>query len=106
MTRNFTAELTDTEKSLDNPRVRYNWGFHDATFDVSKGFPNRMTLRPGQKDRLSRCGLDNTTPLGRAYAKGYAAGQKAMLHTTTRPQSSEAAWNAEFGGHDTPGLTE
>ena len=104
MARNFT-ENTTTESSLDNPRVRFNWGFHDATHDAEQNWTDRRTIKAGERDRTGRAGLDRTTPLGKAYAMGYDAGQKAMVNTKTRPDSSEPAWRA-YINQPVPGLTE
>ena len=78
------------ENEVASPRVRFNWGFHDATADVCAGRPAR----------------DMTSHFCRPYAAGYLAGQLEMLcimgtsassehreiSDPQRPQSSEPAW--------------
>lgn len=58
-------------------RVRFNWGFHDATADVERG-----TVR------------DVSGHFDWAYRDGYIHGQAAMIDATERPASSEDAWKA------------
>lgn len=91
MARNFSAD-TDITDSLDRPRVRFNWGFHDATFDVEHKLDDRRNLKAGETRRGGAGPLDRTTPLGKAYAAGYEAGQEAMKTAKKRPESSEPAW--------------
>ena len=66
-------------------RIRFNWGFHDATLDMERGWPNRLvnpkmfgTLRPMPDDT--------------AYKAGYAAGVESFRATGVRVESSEPAW--------------
>lgn len=103
MARDFSAKSSDT---LESPRVRFNWGFHDGTFDAFYKHPNRSDLKAGERDHLHRVGLDDSTPLGKAYGRGYRAGQKHFATHGTRPDSSEAAYRAEFCNQEIPGLTE
>ena len=37
----IAAAAAGDEISLDSPRVRFNWGFHDATADEAAGRPAR-----------------------------------------------------------------
>ena len=64
------------------PRLRFNWGFHDATADKSRAH-DRRAIPQGQ---------DFCLPLfDPVYCAGYEAGQRELL-TCGRPESSEAAW--------------
>jgi hypothetical protein len=65
----------NTKSLLDSPRVRFNWGFHDATAEAARG-------------RVR----DVSRHFDRTYAAGYAAGVRAMQGTTARPESSDSAW--------------
>lgn len=73
--------------TLDSPRVRFNWGFHDATHDREMG----------RRDRRYRCaGTLFCLPQGKdaaskAYRAGYEAGRQADV-SNGRPESSESAW--------------
>lgn len=75
--------------SLDRPRVLFNWGFHDATWDIVNNRPDRRLIPMNEQYHLNQ-----TTELARAYAAGYYAGRKAMEEQagTERPASSEPAW--------------
>ena len=65
------------ENEVASPRVRFNWGFHDATADVCAGRPAR----------------DMTSHFCRPYAAGYLAGTAAMVDDAGLPgESSEPAW--------------
>lgn len=75
--------------SPNSPRVRFNWGFHDATLDRQTGFRDRRAIPIGD---LSCLPVDSS--LGRAYAAGYAAGQRCDM-SRGRPETSDAAW-AEY----------
>lgn len=70
--------------SLSSPRVRFNWGFHDATADRTHARKrDRRTIRQGDLFCL---------PLwDKAYCEGYAAGWECDL-SAGRPESSDAAW--------------
>ena len=96
MTRNFSDTAVYPDDHLDRPRVRFNWGFHDATFDVEHKLDDRRNLKEGEKRRGGAGPLDRTTLLGKVYAAGYEAGQEAgqeaMKTAKKRPESSEPAW--------------
>ena len=62
-------------------RIRFNWGFHDATHDKSMG-RNRQLIPEGELFCL---------PDDSAYCAGYDAGQRETL-ATGRPESSQPAW--------------
>ena len=81
--RPSAADVKAAVDTLDSPRVRFNWGFHDATADVCAGRPAR----------------DMTSHFCRPYAAGYLAGTAAMVDDAglpgegiVRPESSEPAW--------------
>ena len=85
----LTAAVSDeaaaaayAEVTLDSPRVRFNWGFHDATCDISRG----------------RKARDVAGHFCRPYAAGYLAGLQAMAETSERPETSEPAWLAHVAG--------
>lgn len=68
--------------SLDSPRVRFNWGFHDGTHDKSRK-RNRTHITQGKLFCLPQW--------DKAYCAGYAAGQACDI-SAGRPDSSDAAW--------------
>ena len=82
----IAAAAAGDEISLDSPRVRFNWGFHDATADEAAGRPAR----------------DMSGHSCRPYAAGYLAGRTTMAGlmsaataagtSAERPESSEPAW--------------
>ena len=82
----IAAAAAGDEISLDSPRVRFNWGFHDATADEIAGRPAR----------------DMSSHSCRPYAAGYLAGRTTMAGlmsaataagtSAERPESSEPAW--------------
>lgn len=57
------------------PRVRFNWGFHDGTCDAQ-----------WSSER------DVSNHFDFVYAEGYRAGIKAFSDTGVRPESSDSAW--------------
>lgn len=78
-------------------RVRFNWGFHDATHDAELGHVDRASL-------TSPLGAIQPLPAGdqwRAYREGYVAGRAEYARTGSRPASSEPAWIAAIAvpGH-------
>lgn len=76
---------------LTSPRVRFNWGFHDATADKEAKRPNRCYLVKRANRSL---GESHPLPEGREWAfyrAGYVAGQACDLGAG-RPESSEPAW--------------
>lgn len=75
---NEAAAAVYAELTLDSPRVRFNWGFHDATCDISRGRKVR----------------DVAGHFSRPYAAGYLAGVRAMDGAAERPETSEPAWLA------------
>lgn len=74
---------TITGLTLDSPRVRFNWGFHDAAAGRCAG----------------RSARDVSGHFDRAYATGYLAGQAATCGlgggaSVDHPESSGPAWLA------------
>lgn len=63
---------------LNHPRIRFNWGFHDATGEHALGIKREV--------RATDAG-------GWFYAAGYAAGLAAVKDGAERPSSSERAWS-------------
>lgn len=64
------------------PRVRFNWGFHDAQHDMSEGRTPRDVIHHFDKP----------------YAAGYMSGIVEYRETGVRNASSGAAW-AIYQGH-------
>jgi hypothetical protein len=63
-----------------SPRVRFNWGFHDAQGAAERNSPKR----------------DVSTHFDRDYARGYLAGLAAWELSPVRAESSEPAWQAHL----------
>lgn len=85
-TRTARRSSSSSSDTLDSPRVRFSWGFHDATADEIAGRPVR----------------DMSGHFCPPYAAGYRAGRSTMARliaeaatagvSAERPQSSEPAW--------------
>ena len=58
-------------------RVRFNWGFHDGSYDYM-----RHQLRDMDKH------------FDAAYSAGYRAGQAECKNAGSRPETSDNAWAA------------
>ena len=73
-------------------RTRFNWGFHDATFDGVQGWPDRRVdpSLPGTNLRRPLPADDF------AYCSGYSAGWESWLKLGIREESSERAWLNQF----------
>lgn len=72
-----------TKQSQFEPRVRFNWGYHDAQFSAGKLTPDGATRNEEWAD----------SHFDRAYGKGFRAGmadKSAGLYTG----NSDAAWKA------------
>ena len=67
-----------TKTKMFPPRVRFNWGFHDAQHDATEGRPAR----------------DMTRHFDRFYVAGYTEGTAEYKQTKARNESSEPAWKA------------
>lgn len=81
------ARSTTSTSHLDEPRVRFNWGYHDAAADVEAGRPDRATADP------STPGWRPLPAFDVAYAEGYLAGTKDAREGTYAG-NSDAAWEA------------
>jgi len=68
-------------------RIRFNWGYHDAAFDVHRGNP-RLTGSPGQQS-LTYVSRQHDI----AYYEGYIRGV-ADAKTGVCTDDSTAAWQA------------
>lgn len=64
------------------PRVRFNWGFHDAQYDAQE----RRRVR-NMSDHFDK-----------AYAAGYMSGIAEYRQTYQRNESSDPAWKV-YQGH-------
>lgn len=78
--------MTTATKTKFSDRVRFNWGFHDATFDAERGKP-KAVVDAGEQgmSQVSRT-------FDRFYADGYAQGLAAYRLLQSRPESSEPYW--------------
>jgi hypothetical protein len=65
--------MAKKSETLDSPRVRFNWGFHDAQHDAERGMPRARGR-------------------GREYAAGYTHGFAAWDVWPVRIETSEPAW--------------
>ena len=71
-------------KIMFSNRIRFNWGFHDATGDRQDGRANRMN--GSENPRYPLPAHD------KAYCVGYAYGQKADMPGNVQPATSDGAW--------------
>jgi hypothetical protein len=67
--------MANTKSTLDQPRIRFNWGFHDG----AEHRRNRVRNVSGHFDRI--------------YAEGYRAGVSAAA-SGENTESSASAWKA------------
>ena len=73
---------------LKNPRIRFNWGFHDATRALAYGNVRQVVLN----------GKQDLRTVSEEFDWWYAAGYKIGLTVEgPRPGSSEPAWLAFTG---------
>lgn len=68
-------------------RIRFNWGFHDATRDQLAGCP-RILLHGGKQNPQTV-----SKEYDAAYFHGYARGLKSAKESGMRLETSEPAWN-------------
>jgi hypothetical protein len=81
---------TKKDDTLDSPRIRFNWGFHDATFETRHSCRRSLVdYGPHDEFHVSRS-------FNEWYYFGYSAGL-AVSKDTQRPETSEPAW-IEFLG--------
>lgn len=71
-------DLDSNPDSLDSPRRRFNWGFHDGTRDASYDEPARDVSK--HRDRF--------------YAVAYLRGHQDFTLSGVRAESSDDAWQA------------
>ncbi len=71
--------------SLDAPRIRFNWGYHDAAAEYKAGCPRLVVDRGEQTTRRV------SMAAGSAYAYGYQAGLRDTRHGEYHGWS-EKAW--------------
>jgi hypothetical protein len=81
------SKMFPNKTDLDSPRVRFNWGFHDATMTIEKGWKIRRIVKVGE---CSPEQINETEQ--KYYAAGYRHGLLEMQFTTTRPESSTFQW--------------
>ena len=65
--------------TLQSPRIRFNWGFHDAGLDREMCRTRSAPLPSGETEQAM------------AYRAGYSAGLRDSWENG-RPESSEQAW--------------
>ena len=72
------------QQDLEAPRIRFNWGFHDATSDMTRKGYGRVLTETGEQmpHRVTKA-------FDAAYFEGYRRGVRV---TGSRPESSEPAW--------------
>lgn len=95
--------MTATKKSHESKlpkfenRVRFNWGFHQATLAVEQGWAipenNFGFANHGPMSNLGMASDVVRRHFDKTYAEGWMAGYVAMkTDDTKRPASSEEAW--------------
>ncbi len=77
---------------LDAPRVRFNWGYHDAAFDAKRG--NARTVVATGAHTLQTVSM----AFSRWYCAGYVAGLRDFA-AGTYAGSSSPAWT-DWTGHE------
>lgn len=80
--------------SLDQPRVRFNWGYHDAASEARRGKPRTVVASGPQSETAV------SPDFNFWYASGYAAGL-ADVAAGTYVDNSEGAW-VRFTGPTVP----
>lgn len=87
------AKQVTKKQAKFSARIRFNWGFHDATQDAAEGRPNRaIVVSEESAERLGARPLPSGKE-GEAYRYGYFAGQASFSRLKTREASSDPAWN-------------
>ena len=79
MATKFRTEIADD-------RVRFNWGYHDARFDIQHRLVNRERIKPGT------IAVDGQRPLNwddRSYCEGYHRGLESDLDN---PEHKLSTW--------------
>ena len=70
-----------SDSSLNDARVRFNWGFHDGTLEAARTADGDPCIRNMQNHQDSM------------YAIAYIMGVKFYKEAGFRPPNSDAAWN-------------
>lgn len=71
------------QETTFSARIRFNWGFHDATSDREQKRRNRMFIPEGE--------LFCLPPHDKVYSDAYAIGQNWDI-SNGRPETSDDAW--------------
>ncbi|HXE63158.1 MAG TPA: hypothetical protein VN519_06430 [Bryobacteraceae bacterium] len=82
-------------KTTTEPRVRFNWGFHDATHAVMQGWhkkPGMGFLAGGALEAVTKPSEVLELHPDSEYAQGWLYGYDVAITTGERPESSEPAW--------------
>jgi len=74
-------------QSKFDDRVRFNWGYHDARFDLKHNMDNREAIAPGT---ISPSGNRPLPWQDRAYCEGYHRGLESNLSSEEHSLSSWA----------------
>ena len=75
-------------------RVRFNWGYHDASLDIRSGWKSRLTVEvTAIYDGVYRAPLPATGP----YRAGYEMAMAIRDRGETLPDTSTAAWTEALG---------
>lgn len=77
---------------LDQPRIRFNWGFHDATHGREMKWPDRRKLCGVVGEKHNQLPQGNTEQ-DKAYRYGYDFGMACDM-SEGRPETSSDAWEA------------
>lgn len=77
------------------PRIRFNWGYHDARYDKERGHTDRRTLT-GQDTKTGMYPLPKDTPHHQHYAAGYGHGWESDLKNPEHELSTHA-WQKHTG---------
>jgi len=72
---------------LNHPRIRFNWGFHDAAMETSLKDGARIVVEVGEQTTRQVSVEANFW-----YARGYQAGLDAVAAGTYQNSSSQPAW--------------
>ena len=76
---------------LNHPRIRFNWGYHDAHHEVKLGHPRTVVAGGEQTPRTV------SPTFSWWYAAGYAAGIADAATEAVNSTTSEPAWVAFSG---------
>lgn len=95
-----TAKRAKSSQPKFENRVRFNWGFHDATYAVANGL-NTVEKNYGFGFGKGGSTLDINSPdevvakhFDKEYAIGWTFGYYEAVGRGSRPESSESAWQS------------